>query len=172
MEVTALQTAEYHPFYLGYINKVTKEVGLLDGYKLGKTQVLDFFKSIPADKLEYRYAIDKWSIKDVFQHIIDNERIFTYRCFRISRQDKTPLAGYDQNTYVEPADASSKTIEDLLEEYETVRQSSIVLLKRLSDDNLKFLGAVSGGDMSARAAAFVTLGHEIHHINIIKERYL
>lgn len=73
---------------------------------------------------------------------------------------------------METANADSKSIHDLIEEYETVRQYSIVLLKSLTADNLKFLGTVSGGDMSARAAAFITLGHEMHHINVLKERYL
>ena len=122
--------------------------------------------------MEYKYAAGKWSIKEVFQHIIDTERVFLYRCFRIARHDKTPLTGFEQDDYIVPSKANSKSIESLLEEYQTVRQNSIVLLKSLSETDLKHLGNASDHMLSARAAAFMTLGHEIHHIEVIKERYL
>ena len=131
-----------------------------------------FFKSIPKEKLEYKYADDKWTIKEVFQHIIDTERIFMYRCLRIARHDKTALAGFEQNDYIIPSKANSKSIESLLEEYRTTRQYSIVLLKSLSDEDLKYIGQASDNVMSARSTAFSTIGHEIHHVNIIEERYL
>ncbi|MEP3838538.1 MAG: DinB family protein [Algibacter sp.] len=172
MKVTDLTSKEYNPFYETYISKVSGEISLIEGFMKGKIQVEDFFKSIPQDKLEYRYAEDKWSIKEVFQHIIDNERVFMYRCFRIARHDKTPLTGYEQNDYILPSGANKKTISSLIEEYQVVRQNFIVLLKSLSSQDLEVIGTASGSAMSARAAAFITIGHEIHHINIIKERYL
>ncbi|KAA5823602.1 DinB family protein [Algibacter amylolyticus] len=172
MKVTDLTANEYNPFYETYIAKVSNDITLLEGFIEAKTQVENFFKSIPLDKLEYRYAKDKWSIKEVFQHIIDNERVFMYRCFRIARHDKTPLAGYEQNDYILPSGANKKSMASLIEEYQVVRQNFIVLLKSLSSQDLEVIGTGSGSPMSARAAAFITLGHEIHHINIIKERYL
>lgn len=167
-----LQTHEYHNFYSTYISKVPDNLDLIDGYKTGGHAIVQFFKAIPEDKLEYSYAKGKWSVKDVFQHIIDNERVFTYRFFRIARQDKTPLAGYEQNNFAASVNTKRKSINDLIEEYQAVRQYSLVLLKSLTINSLNFLGTVSGGPMSARAAAFVTLGHEIHHVNVLKERYL
>tara|TARA_R110002033_G_scaffold148808_2_gene185912 strand:- start:32 stop:550 length:519 start_codon:yes stop_codon:yes gene_type:complete len=172
MTTQDLIAEEYNPFYSTYINMVPIELDLIDGFQAGFKNVQDFFKSIPKDKLEYKYADGKWTIKEVFQHIIDTERIFMYRCLRVARQDKTPLAGFEQNDYIVPSRANSKTIESLLEEYQITRKNSIVLLKSFSNEDLKCIGTASGNVMSARSAAFSTIGHEIWHINVIKERYL
>ncbi|GAA4883381.1 DinB family protein [Flaviramulus aquimarinus] len=172
MIVTALKSTEYNSFYNTYISKVPKHIDLIYGFKTGENHILDFFNTIPEEKLNYRYAENKWSVKEVFQHIIDTERVFIYRCFTIARHDKTALAGFEQDDYIVPSKADKKTIEDLFEEYKAVRLNSIVLLKSLNDDDLSFIGNANGSDMSARAAAFVILGHEIHHMDVIKKRYL
>jgi len=134
--------------------------------------VTDFFLSIPEKKWNKTYAEGKWTIKEIFQHLIDTERIFQYRCFRISRYDTAPLIGFNQDAYVEPSQAKHKTMGALVEEFNTVRLSFITLLYSLSDEDLKFVGNVSSFSTSCRAAAFIVLGHYIWHINIIKERYL
>jgi uncharacterized damage-inducible protein DinB len=167
-----LKPSEYNQYYSTYIDMIPKELELVDGFYLGLKQVTDFFKSIPKEKLTYKYAEDKWTIKEIFQHIIDTERIFMYRCLRIARHDQTPLAGFDQNDYILPSLANNKSIELLLEEYQAVRQNFIVLLKSLSEADLKFIGNANGNGLAARAAAFIILGHELWHIKIIKERYL
>ncbi|WP_396601450.1 DinB family protein [Algibacter sp. R77976] len=172
MQVTDLKASEYYPYYKTYISKVSDEMSLVEGFKKGEVKIVNFFESIPNDKLEYRYAEDKWSVKEIFQHIIDTERVFMYRCFRIARNDKTPLAGYEQDDYIDPSHANEKSITDLIEEYKSVRHSFILLLKSLKDSDLKFIGNASENVMSSRAAAFITIGHEIHHIEVIKERYL
>lgn len=132
----------------------------------------DFINAIPDGKMTYRYQPEKWSIIEVVQHLIDTERIFMYRCFRIARNDNTELAGYEQDDYIIPSEANSKSKEQILEEFTTNRNNSISLLKSLSEKNLVFVGNANGGNVSARAAAFIVLGHDIHHTNIIKERYL
>ena len=104
--------------------------------------------------------------------MIDTERIFQYRCFRIARHDKTELAGFDQNIFIEPSMASNKTIEAIVSEFIAVRDSSLSLLHSLSEMDLAQIGVANSGDMSARAAAFVITGHEIWHMEIISERYL
>lgn len=172
MKVTDLSASEYNSYYRAYTSKVSKDITLIDGFVEAENDVVDFFKSIPENKLEYRYASGKWSIKDVFQHIIDTERVFMYRCFRISRHDATPLAGYEQDDYVNPSNADEKSLNDLIEEYQVGRQSFIVLLKSLKDNDLKFIGHASGYPLSSRAAAFIILGHEIHHMEVIKSLYL
>ena len=172
MTTKDLNPSEYNQFYSTYIDMIPKELELVDGFYLGLKQVTDFFKSISNDKLTYKYAEDKWTIKEIFQHIIDTENIFMYRCLRIARHDQTPLAGFDQNDYILPSLANKKSIELLLEEYQAVRQNFIVLLKSLSETDLKFVGNANGSNLSARAAAFIILGHELWHIKIIKERYL
>ena len=172
MTTQDLNENESNIFYIKYINKVPKTISLIDGFDAGLNNVLRFFQSIPADKLEYKYAEDKWTIKEIFQHIIDTERIFMYRCFRIARHDKTPLMSFEQDDYIEPSQANSKSIASLLQEYAMVRKNSILLLNSLSDDDLKYIGSASGNITSARSAAFSTIGHEIWHMDIIKERYL
>ncbi|MDC1162182.1 DinB family protein, partial [Tenacibaculum sp.] len=113
-----------------------------------------------------------WSIKEVLQHLIDTERIFMYRCFRIARKDSTSLAGFDQNIYIEPSGAANKSIPNLLEEFRINRDNSISILQSLSEENLSFIGNSNDSKMSARAAAFVIPGHDVWHINVINEKYL
>ena len=172
MTVSDLNTSEYHNYYETYISKVPKHLKLNAGYKLGAEQLIAFFNGIPKDKLEYRYAPGKWTIKEVLQHIIDTERVFAYRCFRFARHDDTPLAGFEQDDYILPSQANSKSIEALLEEYHVVRQNTMVLLNSFSRTDLEHVGSANASSMSARAAAFIILGHEIHHMTVIEALYL
>jgi len=172
MKKSELASTEYNEYYARYINNLEENVNLFDSYETGKHYVTEFFKSIPKEKLEYRYEPNKWSIKEILQHLIDTERIFLYRCFRIARHDKTALAGFDQDIYIEPSGANAKTIDDLIHEFTINRENSITLLKSLSSDNFKQIGNASNNDISARAAAFIIPGHDIWHIDVIKERYL
>ncbi len=172
MTTLNLKDSEFDSYYGRYIDKLSKNIHLRDGFIIGQKNVIQFFESIHHDKLNYRYAPEKWSIKEILQHLIDTERIFMYRCFRISRNDDTSLAGFDQNKYIKPSNADDKIIESLIEEFKSVRQSSISLLNSLSDENLKYVGVSNGGAMSARAAAFTIIGHDIWHMDVIKEKYL
>ena len=172
MKTKDLNPAEFNPYYATYINQVPEDQSLIEGFQKGKEAVVQFFKSIPQEKLGYRYSEDKWSIKEILQHIVDTERIFMYRCLRLGRNDATPLAGFDQNVYVEPSMADDKDLDTILNEYTTTRDSFVALVEGLSDENLAFIGTASGGAMSAKATAFIILGHEIHHMRVIKERYL
>lgn len=172
MTKTDLNTSEFDTYYSRYIAKISDKTTLRKGFETGKNTVINFFESIPDEKLEYRYQPDKWSIKEVFQHLIDTERIFMYRCFRIARQDTTALTGFDQNIYVAPSNAHHKSIENLLSEFTINRANSISLLNSLSDEDLSFIGNSNGGDMSARAAAFTILGHDIWHMEVIEDKYL
>ena len=169
---TDVKTTEYDPYFGRYIAKVPTNTCLRDSIKAGKTEVIDFFNGIPEEKLLHRYADGKWTILEVFQHLIDTERIFTYRAFRIARGDKTPLSGFDQDIYIEPSRANQKGLSDLLTEFEAVRAASISLIDSLSDEDLCQVGISSQKLMSARAATFVIIGHFIWHKEIIEERYL
>lgn len=167
-----LKNMEFDKYYKRYIDKLSGDVNLVDGFKIGCKNAVNFFESIPSEKIEYRYASEKWTVKEIFQHLIDTERIFMYRCFRIARNDKTPLAGFNQEIYIEPSNANNKTTTELLEEFKAVRNNSISLLSSLTDNNLEYIGNANGSSMSARAAAFIIIGHEIWHMEIIKEKYL
>ena len=167
-----IQPNEYDEYYFRYLNLIDDNTQLIEGFQKGKKEMIDLINSIPAEKMTYRYQSEKWSINELLQHLIDTERIFMYRCFRIARNDKTALAGYEQDDFVKPSEADLKTKAALLEEFVINRDNSIALLKSLSDKNLSFIGNANGGDASARSVAFTILGHDIHHTNIIKERYL
>jgi len=167
-----LNPSEFDAYYARYIDKLSNKTKLINGFETGRDTVIRFFKSISNEKLTYRYQPEKWSVKEVFQHLIDTERIFMYRCFRIARRDTTPLAGYDQNIYVDPSQANDKSIESLLNEFTLNRTNSILILNSLTDEDLSFIGNSNGGVMSARAAAFTIIGHDIWHIEVLQDKYL
>jgi hypothetical protein len=118
------------------------------------------------------YAPGKWRIADILQHLIDGERIMSYRALRFSRKDTTPLPGFDQDTYVQAAEAHRRPVQDLLEELKLVRVSSIFLFESFTDDMLLLEGPANGKEISVAALGFIIAGHQAHHLWIIEERYL
>ena len=172
MKKQELQTTEYNEYYAGYLSKISDDTTLLDGFKEDKQMVLNFFSTIPKEKLEYRYLSEKWSVKEIFQHLIDTERVFMYRLLRIARKDTSAIEGFNQDIYIKPSEADNKTIEDLLNEFSVTRLYSINLLNSISEENLKNMGVANNSPVSARACAFILLGHSLWHMEIIKERYL
>uniref|UniRef100_UPI00404A2B8D DinB family protein n=1 Tax=Gelidibacter sp. TaxID=2018083 RepID=UPI00404A2B8D len=162
---------EYNPFYQTYINKA-QNVDLKRGLRQSFETVIEFLNTIPEDKLEYRYADGKWTIKEVIQHIIDAERIFAYRALRIARQDQTPLPGFEENDYVPASFANDRSRDELLSDYKAVREATISLFDSFTDAMLLQIGTASNSPISVRALGFITIGHENHHCQVIKERYL
>ena len=167
-----LKSTEYNEYYQNYLDKVSDETALIAGFEADKKMVIDFFSSLSKDSLDYRYQPNKWSVKEVLQHLIDTERIFMYRFLRIARKDSTALTGFDQDIYIAPSEATNKTLKALLDEFTVTRLYSINLIHSISDKNLLNIGTASNATISARACAFILLGHSIWHIEIIKERYL
>lgn len=165
------QAGEFAPFYQGYIDRVP-EGNIVQTLANNRQQTLDFLKSVPEDKWNHRYAAGKWSIRELFIHIMDAERIFAYRALRIARNDSTSLSGFDENAYVPESFVEGRLVESLLEEYGAVREASIQLYKNLHPDVWTRLGDANGAPVSVRALAYITAGHEMHHMSIIKERYL
>jgi len=168
----AIKPNEYHEYYARYLNLVNENTELIEGYRKGKKEMVALINSIPEERMSFRYQLEKWSISELIQHLIDTERVFMYRCFRIARNDKTELAGFEQDDFVKPSEADQKSKAEILEEFSINRDNSIALLKSLSEKNLSFIGNANGGVASARSIAYTLLGHDMHHTNIIKERYL
>ena len=168
----SINTNEYHEYYSRYLDLIDQNTELIEGYQKGKNEMIALINSVPEEKMTFRYQSEKWSIIELIQHLIDTERVFMYRCFRIARNDSTKLAGFEQDDFVKPSEADLKSKAEILEEFSINRDNSISLLKSLSDKNLCFIGNANGGNASARSVAFTVLGHDMHHINIIKERYL
>ena len=120
----------------------------------------------------FSYGEGKWTVAEVLVHLIDSERVFQYRAFRICRNDKTALPGFEQDDYVLESLANKRTKEDILDEYLTVRDASINLFNVMSNDLLKRTGTASGLPWTVAALGLVISGHQRHHFNILKERYL
>ena len=133
---------------------------------------ISFLNSLTEEQASYRYASDKWSIKQVLGHITDHERIMTYRALRVSRKDETPLAGYDQNLYVDNGRADELPFKQLIEDYQNVRNASISFMKNLSQEQWRLKGQVWKFNIDVEEIMRAVIGHEFHHINVIKEKYL
>ena len=128
--------------------------------------------AVTGTQADYRYAPGKWSLKEVFGHMIDTERIMSYRLLRTARGDQTPLAGFEENFYVDHAFYDKRSIEDLLEEYMSVRHATLTLVRGIAEEAWERIGIANENPISANALVYIIAGHELHHLNIMKERYL
>ncbi len=162
---------EYNEYYKRYIDK-TSEPSLTKALLEGKDATVEFFQSIPSEKFEYAYDEGKWTPKEILLHLIDTERVFMYRALQFSRADNVELEGFDQDVFANNANGNQRAMNDLINEYAAVRNSSIQFYKGCSPEVMTRMGVASNSPLSVRAAGYITCGHEIHHIQIIKERYL
>ncbi|GGA73474.1 DNA damage-inducible protein DinB [Flavobacterium palustre] len=171
MKATEIPDNEYSLFNATYI-KAAEDGDLYEDLEISLHDFIRFVQDIPMDKFDYRYAEGKWTIKEIIQHIIDTERVFAYRALRISRNDKTPLPGFDENDYVANTNANDRHLQSLLTELSIVRQSTLALFKSFSEEQLKRIGIASNNEISVRAIGFIIIGHQKHHQKVFQERYL
>ncbi|HEX8474101.1 MAG TPA: DinB family protein [Pyrinomonadaceae bacterium] len=166
------EAGEYLPYYEKYVSLVPDEDGIVAvlGRQLGETVAL--LRSIPESRGNFRYGADKWSIKELVGHMIDTERIFAYRALRFARNDKTPLPGYEQDDYVREASFDDYPLGELAAEFESVRRASLYLFKHLNGEASRRRGTANEGTASVRALAYIIAGHELHHMAILRDRYL
>jgi uncharacterized damage-inducible protein DinB len=155
-----------------YIQLLPGDGQLLKHLKNNFIATKELILSLPEGKLNYRYAENKWTIKEIMVHIIDDERIYAYRALRFARNDETELPGFEQDDYVLYSRANERSIENIMEEYEAVRSSTIALFDGLPEDSFLRMGIANNNKVTVRALAYHIAGHELHHINIIKEKYL
>ena len=164
------EIGEYPAFYETYVSKVQGAdvwASLEDGLK----KMLAFLNSIDEEKANYAYAPGKWTIKEVLGHLIDSERIFAYRALCFARKEKQALPGYDENEYVAEANFQKRTIASLILEYELLRKSSIASFRGLDEATYLQSGIANGKEITVRALIAIIAGHELHHLQVIKERY-
>ena len=166
-----LNDNEYALFYKNYI-KGLGEVDLFETLATSLIDSLSLLKDLPEDKLTYRYDEGKWTIKELIQHIIDAERVLSYRALRFSRNDSTDLHGFDEDWYVEHSNGNERNFKDILQEFTHLRNSTISLFTSFTDEMLTMSGTSNGSEMTVRALGFIISGHHLHHIRIIKEKYL
>ena len=165
-------TENQFPKYYGtYIDKVAND-DLINCLTEGVDLVWAYINTLSEDKLNYRYAAGKWTIKEILIHLMDAERIFAYRALRFARNDKTELAGFEENDYVPQSNATSRTHQSLQEEYKAVRANTHELFKNMTEEMLDRGGKANGQEIAVRALGYIIVGHELHHLQVIKERYL
>ncbi len=163
---------EFPPYASMYIDLVPNDGLLLHHFTTNLNNTIHLLCSLPEEKLLFRYAEGKWTIKEILEHIIDDERIYCYRALRFARNDSTELAGFEQDDYVKNANANQRSLEDLLDEFTWVRKATIAFFNGLEESALLRAGVANKNRVTVRALAYHIAGHELHHINIIKKCYL
>ena len=164
-------STEYAPYFEKYIALVPEGeiVATLDR-QIEST--LSLIRGLSEAQGEHRYAPEKWSVKEVIGHLIDAERIFAYRALRFARNDATPLPGFDENSFVANAGFDSRSLADLADEFEHTRKSNAYLFKHLDGEASLRRGVSNNSEISVRALAYIIAGHELHHVGILRTRYL
>ena len=162
---------DYIPYFSQYMDLVP-EVDIISALKANHQIVLDFIEEIPRQKLNYFYDEGKWTVKQVINHIIDTERIMSYRALRFARGDNQKLLGFDENLYAANANLTNTNAQILADEFDSVRLSNILMFRQLSEKELLLKGQMASGEVNVLSLGYFLCGHAQHHINIIKERYL
>jgi hypothetical protein len=158
-------------YYLYYFDLVESNE-LIAELKKNRAEVVAFLEGIPDNRWDFAYEQDKWTAAQVIRHIIETERIFAYRALRFSRFDSTPLAGFNENHYIENLKAIPFTRLGLINEFKTVRDSTISLFESMTSEMLAYMGEANGLPVNAEMLGFMIVGHTAHHVSIIETRYL
>jgi hypothetical protein len=161
---------EYAAFYETYVSLVP-DVDVVAALEAQRLQMAQLLAGRSERDGNFRYAPEKWSVKEVIGHLADSERIFSYRALRIARGDITPLSGFEQDDYVREAGSARRELRDLAEEFAAVRGATVTLYRSLGEEAWKRRGSANKNEVTVRALAFITAGHELHHRNILEQRY-
>jgi hypothetical protein len=170
MKLAKPETGEYAAYYEKYISLV-HGADVASVLEAQRVQTMQLFAGRSERDGNFRYAADKWTVKEVLGHVSDSERIFTYRALRIARGDQTPMEGFEQDDYVRSGGFNDRPLASLVEEFAYVRSASLALFRSLGKDAWMRRGTANKNEVSVRALAFITAGHELHHRQIIEERY-
>ncbi|HRI02176.1 MAG TPA: DinB family protein [Pyrinomonadaceae bacterium] len=165
------ETHEFAPYYNTYISLI-EDNAVLPVLDAQTAEIRALLSDLPEEKGTYAYADGKWTIKQLLSHLIDGERIFAYRILRISRGDKTPIEGFEQDDYIETSNANNRSFADLLDEFDHERQANLLLVKNLTGEASLRMGTASNNPVSVRALVYIMAGHVKHHVAILQERYL
>ncbi|MBC7722609.1 MAG: DinB family protein [Pedobacter sp.] len=165
------QVGDYSNFAKPYIDASTEETvaSLITNHS--KT-LLDFINALPESKADFSYAEGKWTVKQALQHMIDTERIFTYRALTFARKDTIALPGFEQDDYAENAPAKHRSLANLKQEFSFLRQSTDLFLAALTDEELQQKGVANNHPLTVNAIAFIIFGHNLHHKKVFEEKYL
>ncbi|HJV18836.1 MAG TPA: DinB family protein [Sediminibacterium sp.] len=165
------QPGDYGHYYENYVKRVDAD-NLQQAVEKYAQPLISFYSKLPQEKADYRYEAGKWSLKDLLQHVIDTERIMSYRILRIARNDSTPLPGFEENDYAVSANAAARSFDSLKEEFIALRKSTDLLLQSFAEEQLNNAGTASGYRATANGIGYIIFGHMLHHKQVIEERYL
>jgi len=162
---------EYNAYYQPYVDESPGE-DVLAALAAQRDSTAALLAKVPEARAGHRYAPGKWSIREVIGHLADAERVFSYRALRVARADVTPLASFDENAWMAPANFERRTLADVAAELRAVRESTLALFRSFDAEAWPRVGTASNHPISARALAWIISGHEAHHLRVLKERYL
>ena len=163
---------EYAEFYAGYVQRAASKGDVLTALSQQIDEINSALGNLSDEQALFRDAPNEWAIKEVMGHLNDVERVFSYRLLRVSRNDATPLPGFEQNDYVREAGFDSHPIKDLIQEFEHLRRANILAIQNMSDEAALRVGVASGYPVSARALIYMLVGHVDHHMESLREKYL
>jgi uncharacterized damage-inducible protein DinB len=162
---------DYPEYYDKYISKVISQDPLRE-LKRSKQQMLNMMRRLSRKQLAYRYEEGKWTIKEILVHIMDGERVFSYRALTFARQDQTELPGFDEKSWAPNSKATARKTRSILKEYSALRDSTIALFDNMDKEMLNSTGTANGNKISVRSLVYVIAGHEIHHMGVIRDKYI
>ncbi len=163
---------EYPAFYQTYIDALDDQGNILSQMETSLRVFEKELSELELDKQEYRYADGKWTIKEIVQHLIDTERVFVYRALRYSRKDKSSLLGFDENMFVTDYEINKRNYDNLVNEFSLLRKSTILMFQNFDEVILDREGKVGENIFTVRALGYICSGHVLHHLKVIRERYL
>jgi len=169
-DISRPESSEYAPFYHTYVS-VVPDGDVVSILRESGREIVSAIRAVPESRGGFRYGDDKWTVREVVGHLIDAERIFSYRALRIARGDETPLASFDENAYVRTAGSDARTLASLVAELAAVRESTVTLFESLPREAWTRVGTASGKSVSVRAVAYIVAGHAMHHLRILREKY-
>ena len=172
MTTTRPADGDFVPYAAAYVNLVPEGADPRAVLRTQGGEVHALFAGLTDAQAETTYAPGKWTLKEVLVHLMDTERIFAYRALRFARGDEQELRGFDQDGYVAHSGANARPLAGLLAEYAATRAATLALFDGFTEEQLVRRGTANGGPATVRALLFLAPGHEQHHLNIIRERYL
>lgn len=172
MKLSQLREGDCPAYYQTYLDTMDPETDLLQLMESQLGNFPQFMASIPPEKWGYRYAAGKWTVAEALMHVLDTERVFQYRALRLGRKDATPLPGFEQDTWVAHSRADHRSAADVIEEYRAVRAATLWLFRNFDEADFAWKGTASGKSVSLGALGFMICGHQKHHRNILRARYL
>jgi uncharacterized damage-inducible protein DinB len=171
-QISAPTAEEYAPFYSDYVGRASQREDVYEALSQQIEELQAALDSLTDTQARYRPAPQEWSIKEVIGHINDVERVFSYRLLRISRDDPTPLPGFEQDDYVRQAGFDSLSVDDLVREFEYLRRANLLAIRHMSAEAMERRGTANGMTVSARALIYMLVGHVDHHMASLQEKYL